>query len=459
MADSAATQEFDVLILGGGSAGYSAALRAIQLGYSVGLIEKEKLGGTCLHTGCIPTKAYLHAAELAENAREGAKYGINSSLQSIDMAGVRKYKEGIVAGKHKGLEGLLKMKKVNVITGNGRLVSQDSIDVDGTIYKGKNIILATGSESKTFGLEIGGRILTSTEALNMETVPKSAIVLGGGVIGVEFASVWNSFGVDVTIVEGLPSLVPNEDPAIIKVLERAFKKRGIKFNTGVFFEKVEQDANGVKVSLADGKVLEAEIVLVAVGRGPVTANLGYEEQGITIDRGFVITNERLHTGVGNIYAIGDIVPGVQLAHRGYQHGRFVAEEIAGLKPTIVEDINIPKVTFCEPEIASVGYSEPKAKEKFGADQIETTEYNLAGNGKSSILGTSGIIKMVRVKNGPIVGVHGISGRIGEQIGEAQLIVNWEAFPEDVAQLIHAHPTQNESLGEAAMALAGAPLHG
>ncbi|GAA1413828.1 dihydrolipoyl dehydrogenase [Glutamicibacter uratoxydans] len=459
MADSAATQEFDVLILGGGSAGYSAALRAIQLGYSVGLIEKEKLGGTCLHTGCIPTKAYLHAAELAENAREGAKYGINSSLQSIDMAGVRKYKEGIVAGKHKGLEGLLKMKKVNVITGNGRLVSQDSIDVDGTIYKGKNIILATGSESKTFGLEIGGRILTSTEALNMESVPKSAIVLGGGVIGVEFASVWNSFGVDVTIVEGLPSLVPNEDPAIIKVLERAFKKRGIKFNTGVFFEKVEQDANGVKVSLADGKVLEAEIVLVAVGRGPVTANLGYEEQGITIDRGFVITNERLHTGVGNIYAIGDIVPGVQLAHRGYQHGRFVAEEIAGLKPTIVEDINIPKVTFCEPEIASVGYSEPKAKEKFGADQIETTEYNLAGNGKSSILGTSGIIKMVRVKNGPIVGVHGIGGRIGEQIGEAQLIVNWEAFPEDVAQLIHAHPTQNESLGEAAMALAGAPLHG
>ncbi|MGX1748087.1 dihydrolipoyl dehydrogenase [Glutamicibacter protophormiae] len=459
MADSAATQEFDVLILGGGSAGYSAALRAIQLGYTVGLIEKEKLGGTCLHTGCIPTKAYLHAAELAENAREGAKYGINSSLQSIDLAGVRTYKDGIVAGKHKGLQGLLKMKKVNVITGNGRLVSQDSIDVDGTVYKGKYIVLATGSESKTFGLEIGGRVLTSTEALNMEDLPKSAIVLGGGVIGVEFASVWKSFGVDVTIVEGLPSLVPNEDPAIIKNLERAFKKRGIKFNTGVFFEKVEQDANGVKVSLADGKTLEAEIVLVAVGRGPVTANLGYEEQGITIDRGFVITDERLHTGVGNIYAIGDIVPGLQLAHRGYQHGRFVAEEIAGKKPTIIEDINIPKVTYCEPEIASVGYSEPKAKEKFGADAIETTEYNLAGNGKSSILGTSGIIKMVRVKNGPIVGVHGIGGRIGEQIGEAQLIVNWEAYPEDVAQLIHAHPTQNEALGEAAMALAGAPLHG
>ncbi|GAA0197424.1 MULTISPECIES: dihydrolipoyl dehydrogenase [Glutamicibacter] len=459
MAESAATQEFDVLILGGGSAGYSVALRAVQLGLTVGLIEKGKLGGTCLHTGCIPTKAYLHSAELADNARESAKYGINTTLDSIDLGAVRSYKDGIVAGKFKGLSGLLKMKKINVIEGEGRLVSQDTIEVNGNRYKGKNIVLATGSTSKTFGLEIGGRVLTSTEALNMDTMPKSAIVLGGGVIGVEFASVWKSFGVDVTIVEGLPSLVPNEDPAIIKVLERSFKKRGIKFNTGVFFEKVEQDENGVKVSLADGKTLEADIVLVAVGRGPVTEGFGFEEQGITIDRGFVITDERLHTGVGNIYAVGDIVPGLQLAHRGYQQGIFVAEEIGGLKPTIIEDINIPKVTYCEPEIASVGYTEPKAKEKFGADQVETTEYNLAGNGKSSILGTSGIIKMVRVKNGPIVGVHGVGSRIGEQIGEAQLIVNWEAYPEDVAQLVHAHPTQNEALGETAMALAGKPLHG
>ncbi|MGJ9402378.1 dihydrolipoyl dehydrogenase [Arthrobacter sp. KK5.5] len=459
MADTATTQEFDVLILGGGSAGYSTALRAVQLGFTVGLVEKAKLGGTCLHWGCIPTKAFLHSAELAENAREGAKYGINTTLESIDMAAVRKYKDGVVAGKYKGLTGLLKMKKISVIEGNGRLVGQDTIDVDGVQYKGKNIVLATGSFAKTMGIEIGGRILTSTEALELDTIPKSAIVLGGGVIGVEFASVWKSFGVDVTIIEGLPSLVPNEDPSIIKNLERAFKKRGIKFNTGTFFEKVEQTDDAAKVTLADGKTFEADIVLVAVGRGPVSEGLGYEEQGITTDRGFVITNERQHTGVGNIYAIGDIVPGVQLAHRGYQHGIFVAEEIAGQNPVVIEDINIPKVTFCEPEIASVGYSEPKAKEKFGEDQVEVQEYNLAGNGKSSILGTSGIIKMVRVKNGPIVGVHGIGGRIGEQIGEAQLIVNWEAYPEDVAQLIHAHPTQNESLGETALALAGKPLHG
>ncbi|MFB0833343.1 dihydrolipoyl dehydrogenase [Arthrobacter halodurans] len=459
MAEAATTQEFDVLILGGGSAGYSAALRSVQLGLTVGLVEKAKLGGTCLHTGCIPTKAYLHSAELADSARESAKYGVNTSLESIDMAAVRSYKDGIVAGKFKGLTGLLKMKKINVIEGNGRLVGPNAIDVDGTRYTGKNIVLATGSTSKTMGLEIGGRVLTSTEALNMETIPKSAIVLGGGVIGVEFASVWKSFGVDVTIVEGLPSLVPNEDPSIIKILERTFKKRGINFNTGVFFEKVEQDDNGAKVTLADGKVLEADIVLVAVGRGPVTEGLGFEEQGVTVDRGFVIANERLHTGVGNIYAIGDIVPGLQLAHRGYQQGIFVAEEIAGKNPVVVEDINIPKVTYCEPEIMSVGYTEPKAKEKFGADQVEIQEYNLAGNGKSSILGTAGIIKMVRVKDGPIVGVHGIGSRIGEQVGEAQLIVNWEAYPEDVAQLVHAHPTQNEALGETALALAGKPLHG
>ncbi|QNV39174.1 dihydrolipoyl dehydrogenase [Rothia amarae] len=452
-------KEFDILILGGGSAGYSAALRAVQLGFTVGLVEKGNLGGTCLHTGCIPTKAYLHAAEVAEESQESEKFGINVKFESIDMAKVRDYKDGIVAGKFKGLTGLLKMKKVTVIEGEGKLTGKDTITVDGTEYKGKHIILATGSVSKTFGLEIKDRVLTSTEALQMDYLPKSAIVLGGGVIGSEFASMWNSMGVEVTIIEGLPHLVPNEDPSIIKVVEREFKKRKIKFSTGKLFKTVEQNDSGVKVTLEDGKEFEAEICLVAVGRGPNTEGFGYEDQGITLDRGFVIPNERLHTGVGNIYAIGDIVPGVQLAHRGYQQGRFVVEEIAGLKPQVVEDINIPKVTFCNPEIASVGYSQPKAEEKFGKDNVEVAEYNLAGNGKSSILGTGGLVKVVREKDGPIVGVHAVGKRMGEQIGEAQMWVVWEAFPEDVATFIHAHPTQNESLGEAAMALAGAPLHG
>ncbi|MCT1685397.1 dihydrolipoyl dehydrogenase [Pseudoglutamicibacter cumminsii] len=458
MAESATT-EFDVLVLGGGSAGYSAALRSAQLGMKVGLVERSKLGGTCLHTGCIPTKAYLHSAELADEARTASKYGVNTTLDSIDMAAVKKNKDTIVQGKFRGLSGLIKMRKIEVIEGEGKLTGPDTVTVDGTEYKGKNIVLATGSKTKTMGIDITGRVITSTEALEMDYLPESAIVLGGGVIGVEFASMWNSFGVDVTVVEGLPSLVPNEDPSIIKVLEREFKKKGIKSKTGVFFEEVTQDDDKATVKLADGTSLEADLVLVAVGRAPVTEGFGYEEQGIEVDRGFVITNERLHTGVGNIYAIGDIVPGVQLAHRGYQHGIFVAEEIAGKNPVIVEDINIPKVTFCEPEIMSVGYSQPKAEEKFGKDNIEVAEYNLAGNGKSSILGTGGIVKMIRVKEGPIVGVTGIGGRFGEQIGEAQLIVNWEAYPEDVAHLVHAHPTQNESLGEVALALAGKPLHG
>ncbi|TLP79528.1 dihydrolipoyl dehydrogenase [Nesterenkonia sphaerica] len=453
------SEEFDVLVLGGGSAGYAAALRSVQHGYSVALVEKSKLGGTCLHTGCIPTKAYLHAAEIADEARSSQKYGVDVDFNGVDMAKIKEYKDGIVAGKFKGLTGLLKMRKVQVIEGEGKLVSKNEVEVGGTTYKAKNIVLATGSTSKTFGLPLSEKIITSTQALELEHTPKSAIVLGGGVIGSEFASAWRSYGVEVTIIEGLPHLVPNEDPSIIKVMERSFKKRGIKFNVGTFFKDVEETSDGVKVTLEDGKTFEAEICLVAVGRGPVTEGLGLEDQGITLDRGFVMTDKRLHTGVGNIYAVGDIVPGLQLAHRGYQHGIFVAEEIAGNNPIPVEDINIPKVTYSEPEIMSIGYTQPMAEEKFGKDGIDVIEYNLAGNGKSSILGTAGIIKMISVKDGPIVGVHGIGTRIGEQIGEAQLIVNWEAYPEDVATLVHAHPTQNEALGEAAMALFGHPLHG
>ncbi|KRF06153.1 dihydrolipoamide dehydrogenase [Arthrobacter sp. Soil782] len=460
MADTATAQEFDILVLGGGSGGYAAALRAVQLGFTVGLIEKGKLGGTCLHNGCIPTKALLHSAEVADSARSAEKYGVKATFESIDLSAVNAYKDGIVAGKFKGLQGLIKAKGITVIEGAGKLTGENTVEVNGTTYTGKNIVLATGSYSRSLpGLDIGGKVITSDHALTMETIPSSAIVLGGGVIGCEFASVWKSFGVDVTIIEGLPSLVPNEDASIVKNFERAFKKRGIKFNTGTFFDKVEQNDDGVKVTLVDGKTFEADLMLVAVGRGPVTDGLGYDEAGITLDRGFVITNERLHTGVGNIYAVGDIVPGLQLAHRGYQQGIFVAEEIAGLKPVVVEDVNIPKVTYSEPEIASVGLTEKAAREKLGDDKVETQEYNLAGNGKSSILGTGGIVKLVREKDGPVVGVHMIGTRMGEQIGEAQLIVNWEAYPEDVAQLVHAHPTQNESLGEAHLALAGKPLHG
>jgi dihydrolipoamide dehydrogenase len=454
-----ADHSFDVVILGGGSGGYAAALRSAQLGKSVALVEKDKLGGTCLHRGCIPTKALLHSAEIADNTREAENFGVNASFHSIDMPKVNSYRDGIIDKLFKGLTGLVNSKNITVVAGEGRLTGPKTVTVNGDNYTGTNVILATGSYSKSLpGLEIGGRVITSDHALKLEFVPKSVIVLGGGVIGVEFASIWRSFGSEVTIIEGLPHLVPNEDEVISKALERAYRKRGIDFKLGVRFSGVEQNETSVTAVLEDGTRVEAELMLVAVGRGPNTAGFGYEEQGLTMDRGWVLTNDRLQTNLLGVYAAGDIVPGVQLAHRGFQQGIFIAEDIAGLNPVAIDEDGIPKVTYCEPEIASVGLSEAKAKEKFGAENVFTYEYNLGGNGKSQILGTAGFIKLVRRNNGPVLGVHMIGSRVGEQIGEAQLIVNWEAHPEDVATLIHAHPTMNEAMGEAHLALAGKPLH-
>jgi len=452
-------QNFDLVILGSGSGGYAAALRASQLGFSVGLIEKNKLGGTCLHIGCIPTKALLHSAEVADVTRESAKYGVTSTYGGIDIAAVSAYRNEIVSSKFKGLTGLIKARGITVIEGEGRLTSPTTVQVGEQTVVGKNVVLATGSYSRSLpGLEIGGRVITSEQALELDFVPKKVVVLGGGVIGVEFSSVWKSWGAEVQIVEALPHLVPNEDEAISKVFERQFRKRGINFSLGVRFQSVTQDDQGVVVTLEDGQTFDGDLLLVAVGRGPSTANLGYEEVGIAMDRGFVLTNERLATNVPGVYAVGDIVPGLQLAHRGFQQGIFVAEEIAGLNPIVIEDVNIPKVTYSDPEVASVGLSEAKAKEKYGEEKISTYDYNLAGNGKSHIIGTSGNVKVVRVNDGPVVGVHMIGARVGELIGEAQLAVNWEAYPEDIAPLIHAHPTQDEALGEAFLALAGKPLH-
>ena len=448
---------FDVVILGGGSGGYACAFRAAELGLKVALVEKGKLGGTCLHVGCIPTKALLHAAEVADTAREGSQFGVKSTFESVDMSGVNAYKDGVVGRLYKGLQGLAKAHKIELVEGEGRLVDRTTVEVAGRRITGRNVVLATGSYAKSLpGLEIGGRIMTSEQALSLDFVPPRVVVLGGGVIGVEFASVFRSFGSEVTIVEALPRLVAAEDEAVSKTLERSFRKRKIAFRTGVKFAGATQAGDTVTVSLEDGASIEADLLLVAVGRGPVTEGLGYEEAGVRLDRGFVTTDERLRTGVEGVYAVGDIVPGLQLAHRGFAQGIFVAEEIAGLSPTPIDELGIPRVTYCDPEIASVGLTEAQAREKYG--DVETYEYNLGGNGKSQILQTQGFVKLVREKDGPVVGVHMVGARMGEQVGEAQLIYNWEAFPEDVAALVHAHPTQNEALGEAHLALAGKPLH-
>ncbi|MFD3686348.1 dihydrolipoyl dehydrogenase [Nocardiopsis sp. NPDC058631] len=448
---------FDLVVLGGGSGGYAAALRAAELDMSVVLIEKDKLGGTCLHRGCIPTKALLHSAEVADSAKESEAFGVRASFEGIDIEAVHKYKDKVIGGLFKGLTGLVKSRKITVVAGEGKLTGKDEVTVDGAVYKGRNIVLATGSRPKTLGLDIDGeKVMTSDQALDLDRVPESVIVLGGGVIGVEFASVWRSYGADVTIVEALPHLVPVEEESSSKLLERAFRKRKIKYELGTPFESVKTTDSGVTVTLKGGKTLDAEVLLVAIGRGPVSEGLGYEEQGITLDRGFVTVDENLHTGVGGVYAVGDLIPTLQLAHVGFAEGIFVAEHIAGQNPPAIDYDGVPRVTYCEPEVASVGLTSAAAKER-GHDIVEMN-YNLAGNGKSQILQTSGAIKVIAEKDGPVLGVHMVGSRVGELIAEGQLIYNWEALPSEVAQLIHPHPSQSEALGEAHLALAGKPLH-
>jgi dihydrolipoamide dehydrogenase len=455
-----ADHQSDVVILGGGSGGYAAALRAAELGKSVVLIEKDKVGGTCLHRGCIPTKALLHAGEVADAARESAVFGVNATFEGIDMAGVHKYKDGVISKNFKGLTGLIKGRGITILEAEGRLTGPKTVTVNGDDYTGTNVVLATGSYSRSLpGLDLDGRrVIASEHALQLDHVPSSAVILGGGVIGCEFASAWTSFGAKVTIVEALPHLVPLEDEASSKQLERAFRRRGINFKLGARFSGVESTDEGVRVSLENGETLDAELLLVAVGRGPVSSGLGYDEQGLAMDRGFVVVDEYCRTNLDGVYAVGDLIPTLQLAHAGFAEGILVAEHLAGLPVVPIDYAGVPRITYSQPEVASVGFTEAQAAERFGADSITTVTYDLSGNGRSAILNTRGAVKLIAKKDGPVLGVHVVGDRVGELIAEAQLIYNWEALPSEVAQLIHPHPTQSEAIGEAHLLLAGKPLH-
>jgi dihydrolipoamide dehydrogenase len=450
---------YDIVILGGGSGGYACALRAAELGKRVALIEQDKVGGTCLHRGCIPTKALLHAAEVADLAHAGPSLGVRSSLDGIDMNGVNAYKDKVVARLWKGLTSLVASRKIDVIEGHGRLISPTAVQVGDQVITGQHVVLATGSETRSLpGLVPDGqRIITSDHALQLDHVPSSVVILGGGVIGVEFASVWRSFGAEITIVEMLPHLLPTEEESSSKLLERAFRRRGIGFKVGTRFEGVKDTANGLTVTLEGGATIDAGMLLVAVGRGPVSAGLGYDEVGVAMDRGFVLVDELLQTNIPTISAVGDLRPGLQLAHVGFAEGILVAERLAGLPVIPIDYDGVPRITYSHPEVASVGITSATA----AARGIEFTEftYDLAGNGKSQILMTSGAAKVIVAANGgPTLGMHLVGARAGDMIAEGQLIVNWEAAPNEVAQLIHPHPTQSEAIGEAFLALAGKPLH-
>jgi len=460
VSDSSASEgAYDIVILGGGSGGYACALRAAELGKRVALIEKDKVGGTCLHRGCIPTKALLHAAEVADLASEGPGLGVRSTFDGIDMAGVNSYKDKVVTRLWKGLTGLIASRQIEVIEGTGRLVSPTAVQVGDRIVEGAHIVLASGSDTRSLpGLEIDGRrVITSEHALRLDHVPSSVVILGGGVIGVEFASVWRSFGAEVTIVEMLPHLLPTEEESSSKLLERAFRRRGIGFKLGTRFEGVKDTGTGVTVTLEGGATIDAELMLVAVGRGPVSAGLGYDEVGVAMDRGFVLVDEYCRTNIPTISAVGDLRPGLQLAHVGFAEGIMVAERVAGLPVIPIDYDGVPRVTYSHPEVASVGITSATARER-GIEFTEFT-YDLAGNGRSQILQTSGAAKViVTAGGGPTLGIHLVGARVGDLIAEGQLIVNWEAVPADVAQLIHPHPTQSEAIGEAFLALAGKPLH-
>ncbi|WP_370324403.1 dihydrolipoyl dehydrogenase [Euzebya sp.] len=466
MADS-----FDVVVLGGGTGGYSCALRAASLGLKVGLVEKAKVGGTCLHWGCIPTKAFLHAAEVAESAKHGPDIGLDTSFGGVDMPKVLDYKNGIVEANWKGLQATMKARGIETINGRGTLTGPNTLTVeteDGQrdVEATKAMVLATGSTPKVLPItEVDGElIITSDEAMYLEQVPKRVIVLGASAVGVEFATVYHGYGAEeVTIIEALDAVVPREDVDTQKVLARELKKRGIKAITGEKVEDVKKGDGVVTVTTDKGTTVEADLLMVAIGRGPVTADMGMETTGVTLDRDFITVDEYCRTGVtfgdgGVVYAIGDVIPTLGLAHASFMEGMLVAEQIAGEPVTPIDYRGVPKVYYCQPEIGAVGYTEQELKEE--GIEYEVAKFPFSHNARAMMQGGAGHVKVLAAKGGgKVLGVHIVGLHATDLIAEGQMIYNWEALPMDVAQFIHAHPTLSEAVGEAHMALAGKALHG
>jgi dihydrolipoamide dehydrogenase len=454
---------YDVVVIGAGTGGYSCALRLAQLGKRVALVERdERLGGTCLLRGCIPTKALLQSAAVMDAVNRSEDWGIKASGEP-DWSQMQAFETKVVDKLVSGVTGLVKARKIDVVRGAASVKPGPSVDVEGRTLTAADVVIATGSSPKLLpGIERSDRVITSDEALWYGSIPSSAVIIGAGAIGLEFASFYRSMGAEVTLVEALPRIAPLEDEDISKEIARAFRKRGIAAHAGASVQGVAEAEDHVEVTFEAGgspQTANADVCLVAVGRGPVTEGLGLEAAGIELDRGFVKVDGQLQTNVPHVWAIGDVAATpLQLAHVSYTEGYAVAERIAGLSVPEIEYTGIPRVTYCTPEIASVGLTEAQAVER-GHD-VEVERLSFQGIGKANIVGEGGVVKVVADKDGgPVLGVHMVGPHVTDLIAESMLIVNWEAVPAEVAALIHPHPTLSEGVGEAFLALAGKPLHG
>jgi dihydrolipoamide dehydrogenase len=458
-----AEESYDLVVLGSGTGGYAAALRAAVLGKKVALVERDdRLGGTCLLRGCIPSKALLQSASVMDHVNRSEEWGINASGQ-VDWPKVLETEQHIVEKKVAGLTGLIKARKIDVIKGTGKLMGGPALDVDGRTVSAPDVVLATGSYPRLLPeVVVSDHVITSDQALVLDHLPKSIVIIGAGAIGMEFATVHRSFGVDVTVVEALPRVVPLEDEDISREAAKAFKKRGITIHTGVMVSQVAEAGDHAEVTFAaegkDPQTVSAEICLVAIGRGPNSQGIGLEEAGVELDRNYVKVDATLATTVPHVWAVGDLAATpLQLAHSSFLEGINVAERIFGLNPPEIDYAGIPRVTFSQPEISSVGLTEAQAKDR--GYETETKKFQFSVLAKANIEGEGGIVKVVAEKGSKqVLGVHMIGPHVTELIGEASLMYNWEATADDIAQIIHPHPTLSEALGEVFLSLDGKPLH-
>jgi dihydrolipoamide dehydrogenase len=465
---------YDVVILGGGNAGYSCAFRAAGLGLSVAMVEDDKVGGTCLHRGCIPTKALLHAADLMDEFRGAGEFGLVTQEPDYDWAKVLQFKDGVVGRMYKGVSGLVKRKKIELVEGRGRLVdpSRVAVEAEGgerVLNADKAVVAAPGSFPRDlpFLKADGDKVHNSNHGLVASDIPASVIVVGGNYIGLEFASVFRSFGSEVTVVEMLPKIAPAEDDDISEALRKLLERRGMKFHLGASVNEAHATDAGVEVQVekdGNAETLKADRMFVAIGRGPRSEGIGLEELGVETDRGFVVVTPNFKTSVDKVFAIGDVItipeanwPHPQLAHVAFIEGIKLAELIAGQQPAPVDYKNIARIIYCQPEVASVGLTEQKAKEV--GLEVQTARYPFSANARALMLGGGqGFVKTVAEKGGAVVGVHIVGPRASDIITEAQLATSWEAYPAELAELIHPHPTLSEAIGETFLGLEGKPLH-